>query len=205
MLVTDVLDPQPGETVIDGAAAPGGKTTHIAERMRDRGRIIACDIHQGKLERLSARVAAMGISSVEAHHLDARELGAAFSRQADRLLLDAPCTGLGVLRRRPDIKWRVRPDDIRTLAALQTAIISGAAEAVRPGGVLVYSVCSTEEEEGQNVVEAFLRDHRGFAPEGFALPDDLVAAGGTSGAAMLLPHRHGTDGFFIARLRRRRS
>ena len=205
MLVTDVLDPQPGETVIDGAAAPGGKTTHIAERMRDRGRIIACDVHQGKLERLSARVAAMGIASVEAHHLDARELGAAFSRQADRLLLDAPCTGLGVLRRRPDIKWRVRPDDIRTLAALQAAILSGAAEAVRPGGVLVYSVCSTEEEEGQNVVEAFLRDHRGFVPEGFALPDDLASAGGTSGAAMLLPHRHGTDGFFIARLRRRRS
>lgn len=203
MLVTHALDPQPGETVIDAAAAPGGKTTHIAERMRDRGRIIACDVHQGKLERLAARIAAMGLSSVEAHHLDARELHRAFHGQADRLLLDAPCSGLGVLRRRPDIKWRLRPEDISALAALQADLLAGAAGAVRPGGVLVYSVCSTEEEEGQNVVEAFLRAHRGFAREEVALPGGFTGAAGPSGTAMLLPHRHGTDGFFIARLRRR--
>src|SRR4030067_6124 len=97
-----------------------------------------------------------------------------------------PAPGLGVRARGPDIKGPARPDDIRPLAALQAAILSGAAEAVRPAGVLVYSVCSTEEEEGQNVVEAFLRDHRGFVPEGFALPDDLASAGGASGTAMLL-------------------
>lgn len=202
MLVTHVLDPQPGETVIDAAAAPGGKTTHIAERMRDRGRIIACDVHQGKLERLAARTAAMGLSSVEAHHLDARGLGAAFRGQADRVLLDAPCTGLGVLRRRPDIKWRLRPEDIPALAALQGDLLRGAAEAVRPGGVLVYSVCSTEEEEGHNVIEAFLRSHRAFAREPVTLPGGVAGAAGPDGAAMLFPHRHGTDGFFIARLRR---
>lgn len=203
MLVTHVLDPQPEETVIDGAAAPGGKTTHIAERMRDRGRIIACDVHAAKLERLRHRVAAMGISIVKAYQQDARGIGRAFPRQADRVLLDAPCTGLGVLRRRPDIKWRVQADDISALAALQQQIIRGACDAVRPDGVLVYSVCTTEEEEGQQVVEEFLREHKEFRLEMLDLPDAFRSAVTASGAALLLPHRHGTDGFFIARMRRR--
>lgn len=203
MLVTHVLDPQPGETVVDGAAAPGGKTTHIAERMRDRGRIIACDVHAGKLQRLSTRASTMDITIVEAHHLDAREIGRTVPAQVDRLLLDLPCTGLGVLRRRPDIRWRVQPDDIPALATVQGEILRGAAGGLRPGGVLVYSVCSTEPEEGPAVVEAFVRAHREFGFEGFALPDAFRTAGGEAGTAMLLPHRHGTDGFFIARLRRR--
>ncbi|MGH2398211.1 MAG: 16S rRNA (cytosine(967)-C(5))-methyltransferase RsmB [bacterium] len=203
MLVTHVLDPQPGETIIDGAAAPGGKTTHIAERMRDRGRIIACDTHAAKLTRLRHRVARMGISIVEAHERDAREIGRVFSRQADRVLLDAPCTGLGVLRRRPDIKWRVQAGDITTLAALQLQIIRGAADAVRPGGVLVYSVCTTEDEEGQKVVSEFLTEHEEFRLEMPDLPDALRSAVAAPGAALLLPQRHDTDGFFIARMRRR--
>jgi len=171
--------------------------------MRDRGRIIACDVHQEKLQRLSARAAVMGLASVEAHHLDARDLGRTFAGQADRLLLDAPCTGLGVLRRRPDIKWRVQPGDVTALAALQGEMLRGAAGVVRPGGILVYSVCTTEEEEGRKVVEAFRRSHPAFRLEGFALPGELRAAGGSGGTVLLLPHRHGTDGFFIARLRRR--
>ncbi|HEU4797674.1 MAG TPA: 16S rRNA (cytosine(967)-C(5))-methyltransferase RsmB [bacterium] len=203
MLVTHILDPQPGEMVIDGAAAPGGKTTHIAERMRDRGRIIACDIHAAKLERLRHRVARMGISIVEAHEQDARGIGRTFPRQADRVLLDAPCTGLGVLRRRPDIKWRVLPEDINALAVLQQQMVQGACDAVRPGGMLVYSVCTTEEEEGQKVVEEFLREHEEFRLEMPDLPDAFRSAVAASGAALLLPHRHGTDGFFIARMRRR--
>jgi 16S rRNA (cytosine967-C5)-methyltransferase len=202
MLATHILDPRPGETVIDAAAAPGGKTTHIAERMRDRGRVIACDVHAGKLTRLGARVAAMGMSIVEAHHQDARGLGRAFPRLADRLLLDAPCTGLGVLRRRPDIKWRVEPQDLGALAALQGAMLRGAADAVRPGGVIVYSVCTTEEEEGQHVIEEFLRTRAEFRLEAIDPPPAFRSAVTPAGTVVLLPHRHGTDGFFIARLRR---
>ncbi|HXF82758.1 MAG TPA: 16S rRNA (cytosine(967)-C(5))-methyltransferase RsmB [bacterium] len=203
MLVTHALDPQAGETIIDAAAAPGGKTTHIAERMRDRGRVIACDIHPGKLARLAARAAAMGLASIEAHHQDARALGEAFRHQADRLLLDAPCSGLGVLRRRPDIKWRLREEDLPALAHLQRELLWGAAEAVRPGGVLVYSVCTTEEEEGPRIVEAFLREHPGFTLEAMPLPGRFAEAQRTPGLAVLWPHRHGTDGFVIARFRRR--
>jgi len=203
MLVTHVLDPQPGETVVDGAAAPGGKTTHIAERLRGRGRVIACDVHQGKLERLSRRASLMGLETIEAHHQDARTLGKAFRHQAHRLLLDAPCTGFGVLRRRPDIKWRARPEDIPALAALQSEMLRGAADALRPGGVLVYSVCTIEEEEGQNVIASFLRDRPDFAPDdALLLPAAVARATIGPGRILLLPHRDGTDGFYIARLRR---
>jgi 16S rRNA (cytosine967-C5)-methyltransferase len=203
MLVTHVLDPQAGETVVDAAAAPGGKTTHIAERMRGRGRVIACDIHQGKLERLSRRASVMGLETIEAHHQDARTLGKAFRHQAHRLLLDAPCTGFGVLRRRPDIKWRAEPADIASLATLQREMLNGAAEAVRTGGVLVYSVCTLEDEEGQNVIAEFLRAHPEFSPDGtLSLPGWASEAGIGPGQVLLLPHQHGTDGFYIARLRR---
>jgi 16S rRNA (cytosine967-C5)-methyltransferase len=204
MLVTHLLDPQPGEAVIDAAAAPGGKATHIAERMRDRGRVIACDVHPGKLQRLSRRASVMGIEILEAHHQDARTLGKAFRHQAHRLLLDAPCTGLGVLRRRPDIKWRVRPEDIPALAALQGQMLDGAAAALRPGGILVYSVCTSEEEEGQHVIAEFLRTHPEFIPDlDLPLPGPLSGAAVGAGRALLLPHRDGTDGFYIARLRHR--
>ena len=204
MLVTDLLDPQPDEIVIDAAAAPGGKTTHIAERMRGRGRVIACDVHQGKLERLSRRAAVMGLDSIEAHHQDARTLDRAFRHQAHRLLLDAPCTGFGVLRRRPDIKWRARPDDIPAMAELQREMLDGAADALRPGGILVYSVCTVEDEEGQKVIADFLGRHPEFAPDGArTLPEAFRGAAVGAGEVLLLPHRHGTDGFYIARLRRR--
>ncbi len=203
MLVTHVLDPQPGETVIDGAAAPGGKTTHIAERMRNRGRVIACDVHPAKLVRLSARIAAMGIEIVEAHDQDARRLGRARAGAGDRLLLDLPCTGLGVVRRRPEIKWRLRPDHIATMAQTQRQILHGAADAVRPGGVLVYSVCSLEDEEGQAIVEEFLGTRRDFAPDlSVPLPQPLRARPAGRAGMLVLPHLHGTDGFYIARLRR---
>jgi 16S rRNA (cytosine967-C5)-methyltransferase len=200
MLVTHALDPQPGETIIDACAAPGGKTTHVAERMRNRGQIIACDVHERKLQALSRRAELMGVSIIQVHHSDARSLGDAFNARADRLLVDAPCTGLGVVRRRPEIKWRVTPEQIPVCARLQRSILEGSCGSVRPGGVLVYSVCTTEPEEGTAVVESFLAAHIEFRlddvtwPVGLGLPD--------APSALLLPHSHKTDGFFIARLRR---
>ncbi|HEY3248368.1 MAG TPA: 16S rRNA (cytosine(967)-C(5))-methyltransferase RsmB [bacterium] len=201
MLVTRVLDPQPGETIIDACAAPGGKTTHIAERMGDRGRVIACDIHAGKLALTARRAAVVGAGTIEPHLQDARGLGRAFPQLADRVLVDAPCTGLGVVRRRPDIKWRVQPAHVETLARLQLQILTGAAGAVRPGGTLVYSVCTTEPEEGESVIRNFLQHHPRFSLQPFPpLPPDLGSEE-DSGMMSVWPHRQGTDGFFIARLR----
>ncbi|HLJ59323.1 MAG TPA: 16S rRNA (cytosine(967)-C(5))-methyltransferase RsmB [bacterium] len=217
MLVARLLAPSPEETVIDACAAPGGKTTHLAALMENRGRIIACDVHAAKLDAVSRQCARLGVTIVETCQLDAARLGETHAGDAHRVLVDAPCSGLGVLRRRPEIKWRLQPDDLRTRAAEQRRILDGASAAVRPGGVLVYSVCTTEPEEGVDVVEAFLAAHAEFAPAstagwppgpgGVAAP--LGAAGPaaaiereTPGSALLLPHRTGTDGFFVAVLRR---
>ncbi|MDR7402630.1 MAG: 16S rRNA (cytosine(967)-C(5))-methyltransferase RsmB [Armatimonadota bacterium] len=203
MLVTHLLDPQPGETIIDACAAPGGKTTHIAERQGDRGRIIACDVHPGRLDLVRRRAQGRGLRSIEVVVADARALGARWPEAADRVLLDAPCSGLGVVRRRPEIKWRVRPADLPAHAARQLEMLRGACGAVRPGGVLLYSVCTTEPEEGPDVVAQFLRAHPDFVPDpDLPVPPGLPSGGDPPGSLTLWPHRHGTDGFYIARMRR---
>ncbi|HXX39603.1 MAG TPA: 16S rRNA (cytosine(967)-C(5))-methyltransferase RsmB [bacterium] len=219
MLVARRLAPRPGDIVIDACAAPGGKTTHLAALMENRGRIIACDVHSAKLGAVSRQCTRLGATIVETHQIDAARLGERFRGVADRVLVDAPCSGLGVLRRRPEIKWRVRPEDLGTRAVEQRRILEGAAAALRPGGLLVYSVCTFEPEEGANVVEGFLAAYSEFVPsaaegwppglgaeapepgEGTHVPRDAVVWGG-QGGALLFPHRTGTDGFFVAALRR---
>lgn len=205
MLAARVLDPQPGELVIDMAAAPGGKTTHIAELMDDRGRIIACDVHPGRLELVRENCRRLGVTAVEMVAADGRELPARYRGAARRVLVDAPCSGLGVLNRRPDARWRKRPEQIAGLAVLQGELMEAAAACLAPGGVLVYSTCTTEPEENDEVVARFLAAHPDFAPEPLDpfLPEGL-AGEGVSGRMQLLPFRHGLDGFFIARLRRLR-
>ncbi|HLW46484.1 MAG TPA: 16S rRNA (cytosine(967)-C(5))-methyltransferase RsmB [bacterium] len=200
MLVSRLVAPEPGEFVIDACAAPGGKTTHLAALMEGRGRVLACDVLPQKLDTVTRQCGRLGVPGVETRLLDAARLGEAFPAAADRVLVDAPCSGLGVLRRRPEIRWRIRPDDLTAVAARQARLLAGAAGAVRPGGRLVYSVCTTEPEEGRDVIAAFLAATPAFEPapiDGwpFAVPDG-------PGTALLYPHRAGTDGFFVAALRR---
>ena len=190
MLVAHVLAPE-----------PGGKTTHIAASMGDRGRIVALDVHEHKMRRIAENCERLGIKSVEPLLLDAREAGRRFSRQADRVLVDAPCSGLGVLRRKPDARWRKRPDDLAALARLQREILSSAAEAVKSGGVLVYSTCTIEREENEAVVEDFLARHEEFSLENAG--ELLPLKKRPERMLQLSPQRDGTDGFFIARMRRR--
>lgn len=208
MLVAHAVAPAPGAVVIDACAAPGGKTTHLAALLGNTGRVIACDVHGGKVEALARRSAAMGATCVEVRRADARSLGEHLPETADAVLVDAPCSGLGTIRRRPEIKWRITEDALARHGAAQQAIIAGAAGAVRPGGALVYSVCSLEPEEGPQVIRAFLDRHSAFEPEGLpeAFPRDVGGRpieGAARGEVFLLPHRHDTDGFYIARLRRR--
>jgi len=199
MVVSRVLDPEPGQRVLDLCAAPGGKTTHLAALMEGRGEIVAVERHPGRagaLERTAQRMRA-SIVRVEVGDAGAVRGDGPF----DRVLVDPPCSGLGTLQSRPDLRWRARPDAIGELAALQAEILAAGARALGPGGALVYSVCTISRAEGPDVVAAFLREHDDFrVEEDWREPFGDARSGP---GVQLLPHRHGTDGFFIARLRRR--
>jgi 16S rRNA (cytosine967-C5)-methyltransferase len=201
MLVSRVLGPEPGHRVLDLCAAPGGKTTHLAALIEDRGEIIAVERHPGRAAALERTVARMRASSVTV------EVGDAAERRADgafdRVLVDPPCSGLGTLQSRPDLRWRARPDAIGELAVLQARILAAGASALAPGGVLVYSVCTISRAEGEGVVEGFLGEHGDFSAEPVGSDQPDLRPAGSGPGALLLPHRDGTDGFFIARLRRR--
>ena len=200
-LVSMLLGPKPGETILDACAAPGGKTAHIASLMGGSGKIIASDISLDKMRLLSENMKRLGIAI--AYPLI---LGAAsplpFGRPFDRILLDAPCSALGVIRRRPEIKYSRIEDDIRRLSWLQGAMLRNLADLVRTGGVLVFSTCSTEPEEGESVIESFLKEDRRFRLDDPASCLTGPARGLVTGRGMLrtYPHEHGTDGFFAARL-----
>jgi 16S rRNA (cytosine967-C5)-methyltransferase len=203
-LVPLLLAPRPGERVLDACAAPGGKTTEMAELMRNSGEIVALDRDPERLARVGENAARLGVTIVRplaadaARRLDQTVAGAPY----DRILVDAPCSGLGVLRRHPEGKWSKDERSVRSTARTAGAILSNVAPLLKPGGVLVYSTCSTEPDENQEVVEAFLARHRGYRLEhpGPLLPEvarGLVTAQGYYATVL---KGQGLDGFFAARL-----
>lgn len=199
MLAAHVLAPQAGEFIIDACGAPGGKSTHIAQLMGNRGRILSLDIHPHKLALTRGNAVRLGIDIIETRQADATTIHQELAGMADRVLVDAPCSGLGVLRRKPDARWRKTPRQLADLPALQLAILSSAARCVKVGGVVVYSTCTVEPRENEEVVQMFLARYANFGLEkaGAYLPvkrDDTMV--------QLYPWRDGTDGFFLARLRR---
>jgi len=198
-LVVELLGPEPGETILDLCAAPGGKTTHIQEMRGSVGRVMAVDIQQNRLSRVAENVARLRLDGVELVCADGCSL--ALAAPVDRVLVDAPCSGLGVLARRSDARWRKTEASMRALLPLEQELLQAGSEHVRPGGVLVYSVCSTEPEETTMQVNRFLKDNTDFELEDAAgfVPAEVV----TDGHLLLYPHRHGTDGAFAARFRRR--
>lgn len=201
MLVAHVVDPQPGEFVLDVCSAPGGKTTHLAQLMENRGRIMAGDLYPARLEKVAENARRLGINIIETAAGDARCIGERYFRQADRVLVDAPCSGLGVLRRRPDARWRVTAEEMKKLPPLQLEILESASRCVKQGGILVYSTCTMEPAENAGVIEKFLEANKDFSlvETGQYLPEKK-RSGGT---VQLLPHIDGTDGFFIARMERK--
>jgi 16S rRNA (cytosine967-C5)-methyltransferase len=185
LLAARELDPRPGETVLDLCAAPGGKTTYLAQLMNNEGSIVASDISAERLKRVRENRARLGANCVEPTLLST--LDARPSTTFDRVLLDAPCSNTGVMRRRVDLRWRIRPEEIERLRATQLALLGQAAAHLKPGGVLVYSTCSLEPEENREVVKQFLDEHSEFT-----LERDRE----------LLPFAVGVDGAFVARIRR---
>lgn len=185
MLAARWLNPAENDFVIDCCAAPGGKATHIAELMKNHGRIIAADIFEMKLQHIKENAARLGIKIIEPLLLDAREIGKKFFNQADKVLIDAPCSGLGVIRRKADLRWKKSPEEIAELPKLQAEILASAANAVKRGGTLIYSTCTIIRRENEDIVENFLKNNKNFK-----IVDKKI----------FLPHIDGTDGFFIAKM-----
>ncbi|MFP4221798.1 MAG: 16S rRNA (cytosine(967)-C(5))-methyltransferase [Phormidium sp.] len=199
--VTHLLNPQPGEVIVDACAAPGGKTTHMAELMGDRGQIWACDRTASRLKKVGQNCQRLQLRSVHLLQGDSRELRQ-FEGSCDRVLLDVPCSGLGTLHRRADLRWRQTPQGIVELAQLQGELLAAAATWLKPGGVLVYATCTVSPPENEGVIGPFLETHPDWQvetpPAGLGLPEVESPLG-----LRLWPHRHEGDGFFMVRLRRR--
>jgi 16S rRNA (cytosine967-C5)-methyltransferase len=200
MLVAHALEPRRGDSVLDLCAAPGAKTTHIAALMRDEGRVVAFDLDPDRAAATARNCARLGASCVEVRVGDARRQS--FERRFDRVLVDPPCTDLGTLQSRPDVRWRKQPADVERLRAIQGEILDAAAAALRPGGRLVYSTCTISEAENELQIREFLDRHGDFSPADLsgAYPDELLAGG--AGLIRTLPDRDRTDGFFIAALQK---
>jgi 16S rRNA (cytosine967-C5)-methyltransferase len=206
MLIALMLDPKPEETIIDACSAPGGKSTHIAEIMQNKGKILSVDIDAQRLDLLKENCVRLGIDIVETITADARNIGEYINEKADRILVDAPCSGLGVLRRRVEAKWRRTQEQILEFSELQYEILESVSNHVEPNGILVYCTCTIEPEENQQVVERFLKSRPEFQLESVLpfLPDGLKDKGIVSdeGFLQIYQHRQNMDGFFSARMRK---
>ncbi len=183
------LSPLPGDRVLDVCAAPGGKTTHMAELMENEGEIVAWDMHPHRVELIRKNAARLGLSIIKAETHDARVLDANHMWKYDKVMVDVPCSGLGILRKKPDIKWRRVLEDLENLTIEQASILETASYYVKRGGTLLYCTCTLNRRENEEIVDAFLRLHNEY---------EKAAEYKT-----LLPHIDNTDGFFIAKLRKR--
>lgn len=187
MLAVNMLDPQPGEMVMDVCAAPGGKTLAIAEKMQNRGAVSAWDIYKRKLAIIDREAERLGIDIVTTRSWDATRVDSSMMEKADRVLVDAPCSGLGVVRRKPEIKYKKKTREFDDFPRKQLAILSASSKYVKPGGILVYSTCTISPYENQQVIKEFLKKNTSFSKE-----EEL----------QLLPNINNTDGFFICKMKR---
>ena len=197
-LVALAASPAPGSRIMDVCAAPGGKSFDLAIDMGDRGEILSCDVHPHKLGLMERSARRLGITCVRTALADGREPHTAWQGQADLVIADVPCSGLGIIRKKPDIRYK-DPKELSRLPEIQRAILENAASYVRPGGVLIYSTCTVLEAENENVTDAFLSQHPDFQRQSFTLPQPI---GTVDGQITLWPQRLGTDGFYICKMRK---
>lgn len=196
------LNPQPNERVLDLCSAPGSKTSHLADLAGNRATVVASDINEARLRTVTQTADLHKLSSISCVLLDGKR-DLPFSVDVfDAVLIDAPCSGTGTLRRNPEIRWRISAADIQELSTRQTQLISSSAVIVKPGGRLVYSTCSVEPEENEQIVETFLASHQEFVRIDLNVDPRLVT---TKLSVRTWPHRHGVDGFFIAAMMRRNN
>lgn len=189
MLIAPLLDPHPGMNVLDACAAPGGKTTHLAEYMNNEGQVLAVDLHPHKEKLVQFNAKRLGTSIVKTLVSDARKLNMKVGQEFDRILLDAPCSGFGVIRRKPDLKWKKTESDIAQISRIQYDLLSHVAPLLKKEGQLVYSTCTYDPEENQEVIDRFLQQHEQFS---------MVEGS----KRQILPHDFGSDGFYMIKLER---
>ena len=204
MLVCQTMDPKPGEQILDACSAPGGKSIYMAELMGMEGEIFAFDIHDHRVELINRNKERMSASIIKVGIQDATIFNPEIEQNMDRVLIDAPCSGWGVLHKKPDIRLRIKKEVIDSLSQLQWSILKTCSRYLKTGGTLVYSTCTINPQENNQMVERFLREYPEFTLEDLSeeLPNELKGSVLEGGMVQLLPSRDGIDGFFIARLRR---
>ena len=206
MLVARALEPAEGDKVLDSCAAPGGKTTHIAERLKGTGQVMSLDLHPHKVRLIQQQAKRLGLENVETKALDARKVEEHFANESfDKILVDAPCSGFGVIRRKPDIKLGKEKGDSERLSTIQLSILEKVAPLLKTGGRLVYSTCTIEKIENEQVIERFLQEHPEFEWDTTMkgrMPEKLHPYI-NEGQVQILPHYFATDGFYIACLRKK--
>lgn len=203
----EVICPQEGETILDMCSAPGGKSFLMAEKMNNRGNICCCDIYEHKLELLEESTQRLGITILETKQQDGTVFCEEQEQKFDKVVVDAPCSGLGLIRKKPDIRLKKNGNDIDSLLLIQKEILKQGAKYVKIGGVLVYSTCTLCKKENEKNVQWFLEQHKDFELEDITpfLPEKMLTDTAKGGYITLYPHIHHTDGFFIARFRRKES
>ena len=201
-LVGYLLDPQPGETIMDACGAPGGKSMHMAELMGDEGTVLSCDRTASRTRKIQQNIDRLGLKSVRPLMCDSRNQPT-FANQADRVLLDVPCSGLGTLNRHADARWRQTPDSVAGLVTLQRELLAHTSTWVKPGGAMVYVTCTLHSAENEEQIEWFLNEHSGWQIEPPLAPSLALSLPATEqGWIRVWPHRQNMDGFFMVKLRR---
>ena len=183
------MNPQPGELVLDACSAPGGKTTYMAELMKNKGKIEAWDIHEHRTKLVEQNAQRLGINIIETKVKDASLYDESFKEKFDKILLDVPCLGIGVIKRKPDIKWKRKPEDVKNITEIQKKILDNCSKYLKKNGVMVYSTCSILEKENKDVIDEFLKENNEFYIEPNEVRD-------------ILPNEE-KDGFFICKIYRK--
>ncbi|CAM3743377.1 16S rRNA (cytosine(967)-C(5))-methyltransferase RsmB [Mesobacillus thioparans] len=206
MLVAHALGIEEEEVILDACAAPGGKSSHIAEKLGNSGKVISLDLHEHKVKLISQNAERLGLENIEAQKMDSREASQRFEHESiDRVLLDAPCSGLGVMRRKPDMKYTKKEQDLSQLKTIQLSLLESVAPLLKDGGTLVYSTCTVDREENQEVIEIFLREHPEFSgdPTLAERMPEAIRPLINGFDVQILPQDFGSDGFYIACLRKK--
>jgi 16S rRNA (cytosine967-C5)-methyltransferase len=200
-LASILLSPKENDLILDMCAAPGGKSTHMAQILKNKGKIIAVDKYDAKITTMKKNAERLGVTCIEFVQDDATDFhnDIVSSERFDKILLDAPCSGLGVLSKKPDIRWKREPEDIINLAKYQRKLLENASKYLKPNGVIVYSTCTIEPEENFELIKSFLADHPEYKIDNAAnfIHSELVNA---EGCIETFPHKQSTDGSFAVRL-----